>query len=133
MRKGAALLSLLLLTGCTTAQLARSTADATWSFTSDYASVSDCLVRALNKEWQPKTSAGAFFGRSIGHHVVTVEPGQINHVTHEHAGPSTGWLFVVSSQGPNETRASAHFVKNLVDHGGKMRRAASSCGGKEVL
>jgi hypothetical protein len=90
-------------------------------------------MRALNNEYQPKTSAGVFFGGSISHQVITVEPGKINHVTHEHIGPSTGWLFVVSNEGPNRTKATAHFVRNLADHEGKMHRAASSCGGKEVI
>src|SRR5262245_48951248 len=100
-----ALLALLLavsLSACatTTTDLADKPAEARWLFSGDLETVSSCLMRALNAEGQPKTAAGQFFGRSVGHTIVVVEPGRVNHVVHEHIAPTTIYLFVVSTNGP---------------------------------
>jgi hypothetical protein len=132
MRLAVAFTAVLALCGCaTTADLATGAAAATWQFQSDYNSVSECLVRSLNHEWQPKTSVAAFWGRSISHQIATIEPGRVNHVTHEHIGPSAIWMFVVARSEPNRATASAHVLDTPVGREAleTMRLAAASCGG----
>ena len=119
--------------GCanTATQLAAEKPDATWVFSTNLETTSQCLAGTLNREWQPQSAAAQFFGRSISHSVIVIEPSRINHIVHEHAGPSTMWLFVVSSVSPKLTQATVHVGQNLAreDNLAKMERAAGSCGG----
>src|SRR5690348_17091257 len=93
----ASVLLILALPGCgtTTSDLAGTPPEARWSFSTNILSTSDCLAKALNQEYQPKTSGEQFAGRSIGHQVLVIEPEKKYQVVHEHISPYTSWLFNV--------------------------------------
>jgi microcompartment protein CcmK/EutM len=126
--------SVLAFAGCTTAQLSENASSGSWQFTSDLETTSQCLVRSLNAEWQPKNSVDQFLGRSILHSIVNVEPGRTNHVVHENIGAGgNGWMFVVSAAARG-TAAEAHVltdahVLNISNALDRMEHAAGSCGG----
>jgi hypothetical protein len=119
--------TVLILGGCakTTAQLSKEPAASTWRFTTNLQTTSQCLAAALNREWQ---------GRSVLPSVVTVIPGRVDHVAHEHNGANNQWLFVVSGISPKLTEATVHAAQNLSGQTNqeKMERAAASCGGIEA-
>jgi hypothetical protein len=134
MSRALALLLPLALCGCATAdQLAGGTPLGRWAYTRDYNAVSECLVRTLNFEFQPKDGFETVFGRSIAHQIQIIEPGQTNQVIHEHIGPGTAWLFRVQNEGQNRASATAFNFGNpngaIPD---QLRRAASNCDGRPV-
>jgi hypothetical protein len=118
--------------GMTTVDLADKPAEASWQFSGDLESVSSCLMRALNAEGQPKTAAGQFWGRSVLHSIVAVEPGGVNHVVHEHIAPTTIYLLVVRNDSPRGAIASAH-VNDMAasKYFSMVERAAATCSGSK--
>lgn len=120
--------TLLALTGCATPdQLAGNPPIGRWHYARDYNAVSDCLVRTMNFEFQPKSSAAQFFGRSIGHNVQILEPGKVNQVVHEHIGPSTAWMFRVTNAGANRAIAEGFVFHAHGDVPTQLSRAAQNC------
>lgn len=129
-------LSLFFICGCasvTSNELAQSPADGQWRFKTDLRTTSECLVAALNREYQPKTGLQQFMGRSINHQIVTIEPGKINQVVHEHISTTTIWLFTVTAAGQGSI-AEAHILKSptFEENLERLKHSASSCGGSTI-
>ena len=123
----------MFLTGCATVgDLTTTVPVGRWQFATDLDKTSACLVGAMNAEWQPKSNVEQFFGRSIAHSIVTVEPGRVNHIVHEHIAPTTIWVVVVTRDDSNHAIATAHILSSPAGSDAKLRieRAATICGGK---
>lgn len=123
------------LAGCmaTTTEMSERAAKASWRFQSDLESTSTCLMRAMNFEFQPKTTGETIFGRSINHSIAMAGR-NTNHIVHEEIGAGTAWMFVVRSETPKITVAEAQISDLPIAEKAKekMTNAAVSCKGSSI-